>query len=35
MPSRVLSQRLFTAEFLTTLSGEVLVTLIYHRPVDE
>ena len=31
----VLSQRLFTAEFLTTLSGEVLVTLIYHRPVDE
>ena len=31
----VLSQRLFTTEFLTTLSGEVLVTLIYHRPVDE
>lgn len=31
----VLSKRLFTAEFLTTLSGEVLVTLIYHRPVDE
>jgi tRNA (uracil-5-)-methyltransferase len=30
----VLSKRLFTAEFLTTLSGEVLVTLIYHRPVD-
>ena len=31
----VLSRRLFSAEFLTTLSGEVLVTLIYHRPVDE
>ncbi len=31
----ILSQRLFTAEFLTTLSGEVLVTLIYHRPLDE
>lgn len=31
----ILSQRLFSAEFLTTLSGEVLVTLIYHRPLDE
>ena len=31
----ILIKRLFTAEFLTTLSGEVLVTLIYHRPVDE
>ena len=31
----VLSKRLFSAEFLTTLSGEVLVTLIYHRPLDE
>ena len=30
-----LSKRLFSAEFLTTLSGEVLVTLIYHRPVDD
>ena len=31
----ILSRKLFCAEFLTTLSGEVLVTLIYHRPVDE
>ena len=31
----ILSRRLFSAEFLTTLSGEVLVTMIYHRPVDE
>ncbi len=31
----VLSKRLFSAEFLTTLSGEVLVTLIYHRPLDD
>ena len=31
----ILSKRLFSAEFLTTLSGEVLVTLIYHRPLDD
>lgn len=30
-----LSHRLFQAEFLTTLSGEALVTLCYHRPLDE
>lgn len=30
-----LRQRLFQVEFLTTLSGEVLVTLIYHRALDE
>ena len=30
-----LSRRLFQAEFLTTLSGEALVTLCYHRPLDE
>ncbi|MDG1818762.1 MAG: tRNA (uridine(54)-C5)-methyltransferase TrmA [Porticoccaceae bacterium] len=33
--SPALSRKLFCAEFLTTLSGEVLVTLIYHRPVDD
>ncbi|PMR75452.1 tRNA (uridine(54)-C5)-methyltransferase TrmA [Billgrantia endophytica] len=33
--SRVLRHRLFQVEFLTTLSGEALVTLIYHRPLDE
>lgn len=30
-----LRYRLFQAEFLTTLSGEALVTLIYHRKLDE
>jgi tRNA (uracil-5-)-methyltransferase len=29
-----LSRRLFQVEFLTTLSGETLVTLIYHRKLD-
>ena len=29
-----LSRRLFSIEFLTTLSGEALVTLIYHRQLD-
>ena len=30
-----LSNRLFQAEFLTTLSGEALITLCYHRPLGE
>ncbi|MCH8550645.1 MAG: tRNA (uridine(54)-C5)-methyltransferase TrmA [Natronospirillum sp.] len=30
-----LRSRLFQVEFLTTLSGEALVTLIYHRKLDE
>ncbi len=30
----VLRRKLFQAEFLTTLNGESLVTLIYHRPLD-
>ena len=30
-----LKRRLFSVEFLSTLSGELLVTLIYHRPLDE
>ena len=33
--SAVLSKRLFSAEFLTTLSGDALITLIYHKPLDE
>ncbi len=33
--SDVLRQRLFAVEFLATLRGEVLVTLIYHRKLDE
>lgn len=30
----LLRHRLFMVEFLTTLSGDALVTLIYHRPLD-
>ncbi|MBB3140249.1 tRNA (uridine(54)-C5)-methyltransferase TrmA [Halomonas organivorans] len=30
-----LRHRLFQVEFLTTLSGEALITLIYHRQLDE
>ncbi len=33
--SEVLSRRLFTAEFLTTLSGDALITLIYHKALDD
>ncbi len=29
-----LSRKLFTVEFLSTTTGECLVTLIYHRPLD-
>lgn len=29
-----LKRRLFQTEFLATLSGELMVTLIYHRPLD-
>jgi tRNA (uracil-5-)-methyltransferase len=31
----ILRQRLFQVEFLSTLSGEMLVTLVYHRKLDE
>ncbi|WP_205341057.1 tRNA (uridine(54)-C5)-methyltransferase TrmA [Denitrificimonas caeni] len=30
-----ISERLFQVEFLTTLSGEALITLCYHRPLDD
>ena len=33
--SAALSERLFQVEFLTTLSGESLITLCYHRPLDD
>ncbi len=33
--NKALSDRLFQVEFLTTLSGEAMVTLCYHRPLDE
>ena len=29
-----LRRRLYSVEFLTTLSGDALVTLVYHRPLD-
>ncbi|GAB2794760.1 tRNA (uridine(54)-C5)-methyltransferase TrmA [Halomonas shantousis] len=34
LESPVLRRKLFQVEFLTTLSGEALVTLIYHRPLE-
>ncbi|MDD2872950.1 MAG: tRNA (uridine(54)-C5)-methyltransferase TrmA, partial [Azoarcus sp.] len=33
--SLVLRHRLFQVDFLATLSGEMLITLVYHRPLDE
>lgn len=35
LQSDELRRRLFQVEFLTTLSGEALVTLIYHRPLGD
>src|SRR5690625_8049375 len=31
----ILRQRLFQMEFLTTLSGDALVSLIYHKKLDD
>lgn len=33
--SAVLKAKLFQVDFLATLSGELMVTLIYHRPLDD
>lgn len=33
--SEVLKRRLFRVDFLATLSGELMLTLVYHRPLDE
>lgn len=33
--SELLSKRLFTVEFLTTSTDEVIITLIYHKKIDE
>ncbi|MDN3639712.1 tRNA (uridine(54)-C5)-methyltransferase TrmA [Simiduia curdlanivorans] len=33
--NETLRKRLFQVEFLTTKSGEALITLIYHRPLDD
>lgn len=35
MASEALKARLFQANFLATLSGELLITLIYHRQLDD
>jgi tRNA (uracil-5-)-methyltransferase len=35
LASEALRQRLYDVEFLATLSGEMLITLIYHRRLDE
>ncbi|MDX1734853.1 MAG: tRNA (uridine(54)-C5)-methyltransferase TrmA [Halioglobus sp.] len=34
-PCPTLRRKLFQVEFLATLAGEVLVTLIYHRPLED
>lgn len=34
-PEPVLRRKLFQVEFLSTLAGDTLVSLIYHRPLDE
>ena len=33
--NEILSRKLFTMEFLTTTTDQALVTLIYHKPLDE
>ncbi|HMV63286.1 MAG TPA: tRNA (uridine(54)-C5)-methyltransferase TrmA [Rhodocyclaceae bacterium] len=33
--SEVLRKRIFQVEFLATLSGELMISLVYHRPLDE
>ncbi len=35
IPNDALRRRLFQVDFLATLSGELLITLIYHRKLDE
>lgn len=32
--SKVLNEKLFRVDFLSSLSGELCVTLVYHRPLD-
>ncbi|GGY40404.1 tRNA/tmRNA (uracil-C(5))-methyltransferase [Bacterioplanes sanyensis] len=34
-PNELLRRRLFQVEFLTTLSGDALITLIYHKRLDD
>lgn len=35
MACEVLKRKLFQVDFLATLSGELMITLIYHRPLEE
>lgn len=35
LPNPILKQRLFSVEFLTSQKGGLLVTLIYHKKIDE
>ena len=35
LASEALRSKLFQVDFLATLSGELMITLIYHRPLDE
>lgn len=32
---KVLSRKVFQVDFLATLSGELMITLLYHRPLDD
>ncbi|WP_018691638.1 tRNA (uridine(54)-C5)-methyltransferase TrmA [Algicola sagamiensis] len=34
-PNDILRRKLYQIDYLSTLSGEILVSLIYHRPLDE
>ena len=34
-PSKILRHKLFQVDFLSTLSGEILISLLYHRQLDE
>ncbi|MDO6563565.1 tRNA (uridine(54)-C5)-methyltransferase TrmA [Amphritea sp. 1_MG-2023] len=34
-PNEVLRRRLFQVDFLSTLAGEVVISLLYHKPLDE
>lgn len=34
-PDPLLRRKLFQVEFLSTLSGQILISLIYHRPLDD
>ena len=34
-PNELLRRRLFQVDFLSTLSGELVVSMLYHKPLDE